>query len=142
MAEITQLPYDIIEPVMPPAPPPDFTWVIISGAIVAVVLVAIALVYWRRTRQRRLARKQLEQAQRAFLAGALPEHAAAYAIAEALRGGFGVGQVAATEASDKRWQAFVARLDTLRYSTSGADASALTDLFTEAALWLRGKSPC
>ncbi len=142
MAEIAQLPYDIIEPVMPPAPPPDFTWALIVGAVVAAFLITIALLYWRRTRQRRWARKQLTQARRAFLAGALPEHAAAYAIAEALRGGFGMGQVTATEASDPRWQAFVARLDRMRYSASSADTSELTGLFTEAAFWLREKSPC
>jgi hypothetical protein len=142
MAEITPLPYDIIEPVMPPAPPPDFTWACIAGAMAVVLLIAVALIYRRRTRQRRLARRQLEQARRAFVAGVLPEHDAAYAIAEALRGGFGVRQLAATKTSDPRWRAFIERLDSLRYRAGATDTPVAADLFTEAAFWLRGKPPC
>lgn len=142
MAEIAQLPYDIIEPAMPPAPPPDFTWAFVIGAIVALTLIALALVYRRRTRRRRLARRQLELARRSFLAGTLPAYDAAYAIAEALRAGFGLGQISAAESGAARWQAFVAKLDRARYSANGADESVLADLFAEAAVWLRGKSPC
>ena len=142
MAEIVQLPFDIIEPVVPPGPPQDFTWAIVAGVSIAVMLVALALVYWRRTRQRRLARALLAQAQRASLAGTLAQQDAAYAIAEALRAGFGVRQISAAAASDARWQAFVQRLDQLRYSASGAEQAALPELFTEAAFWLRNKPPC
>jgi hypothetical protein len=141
MAEVVQLPFDIIDPVMPPAPPLDSTWIVVAASMAALVLAALIWVYWRRTRQRRLARKQLSRARQAFVAGALAEHEAAYAIADALRAGWGVRQVAATDNSDQRWQAFIQRLDRMRYSASSTDA-AMADLFAEAAFWLRGKSQC
>lgn len=142
MAEIAQLPYDIIEPVMPPPAPPDFTWAIVAGTVLAIVSIMLAVYHWRRTRLRRLARRRLEQARRAFVAGALPGHDAAYAIAEVLRTGFGARHVTATAASSADWRAFVERLDQTRYGASGADQKILDDLFAEARFWLRGKSPC
>lgn len=142
MADIPALPFDIIEPAMPPAPPPDYTWPLVLGMLVLLALLAWAVMRWRGTRSRRLGRRRLAQARQAFHGGRLSAHAAAFAIADALRTGFGVRQVAAADGGDARWRAFVERLDRLRYQPAAIDESGLDALFAEAASWLRGKSPC
>jgi hypothetical protein len=141
MAEIAPLPFDIIEPAMPPAPPPDFTWLLMTGALIALMLVIFSAVQWRRTRHKRLARKKLARARQAFHAGTLGAHDAAFAVAEALRIAFGVTHLTATEASVPGWQAFIAKLDSMRYR-EGETPADIGELFKEAARWLRGKAPC
>ena len=139
MAEIAPLPFDIIEPAMPPAPPPDITWMLVAGTVTALVLIVLAVIHWRRTRHQRLARKQLARARQAFRTGALNAHDAAFAIAEALRTAFAVQQLTASESGDARWRAYLAKLDAARYR---AATSEVGELFAEAARWLRGKAPC
>ena len=138
MPELPTLPYDILDPAKPPLPPPNYTWWWVGLAIVLITSIVFALLHWRRTRLRRLARRQLAQARQSGLAGS----EAAFAIAVALRTGFGVPHLLATAASDARWRDFVERLDRLRYGTAGIETPELNTLFEEAARWLRGKAPC
>lgn len=139
MAEIAPLPFDIIEPAMPPVPPPDHTLAIVAGAVILLIAAALAFLHWRRTRHKRLARRQLARARQSFRSGILSAHDAAFAIADALRTGFAVRHLTATKTSDAGWQAFLARLDDARYRAATTEAG---ELFNEAARWLRGKTPC
>lgn len=141
MADIPALPFDIIEPAMPPAPPPDYSWAMLIAALALLALLAWAGVHWARTRRRRLGRRRLKQAQQAFSAGQLSAREAAFAVADALRTGLGLQRITAAASRDARWHAFVQRLDRLRYDAA-ADPSELGPLFAEAASWLRGKAPC
>lgn len=142
MNERLSLPFDIIEPPVPAAPPADHAWAIPTGALVALVLLGWAGLRWWRTRRLRRARRRLKQAQRAFASGELSAAQAAFAIAEALRTGLHCKRIVASHDSDGGWRAFVERLDRARYRGHVEDAAEIGLLFAQAAAWLKGKSPC
>jgi hypothetical protein len=141
VTEIPLLPFDIIEPAMPPLPPPDHSWAVAAAAVLAVALMLSLILHWRRTRWRRLARRKLARARDAFASGGLNGQAAAFAIAEALRTAYRVSHLKLTDETDPRWREFIVRLDELRYRRPDQAIDA-GELFSEAAHWLRRKAPC
>jgi hypothetical protein len=138
------LPFDIIAPAAPPPAPPDYTWLIVIGSLLAFALLALAAWHWRRTRQRRLARRDLRHAQQRYAAGSLENHAAAYAIAHALMAGLGTRRIWAPAGCDPDWRALVRQLDALRYGGGeAATGQAAGRLFAEAEGWLKRRgAPC
>lgn len=140
MPDTPALPFDIIPPPVPTPPPADYTWYIVGGAALALGLLAIALRHAWRTRHRRRARRALRGAEAEFHKNKLAARDAAFAIAGAMMAGFQTRQLRADANSDAAWADFVARLDTLRYTTQTTD---VTPLFAQARHWLRRKRlPC
>lgn len=140
MPDIPALPFDIIPPPVPAPLPVDTTWYIAGGAALALGLLALALRHAWRTRHRRHGQRTLRAAEAAFHKNELTARDAAFAIAGALMTGFQTRQLRANANGDAAWADFVARLDTLRYTTQTTDAA---PLFAQAHRWLKRKhAPC
>lgn len=134
MPEAPAPPFDILPPPAPPALPVDHTWLIVGGMVCTLAVVVLVLRQAWRMRHRRRAHNALRRAEAAHRAGTLGAQEAAFAIARALMQGLGTRHLRAGADAPAEWRDFVARLDTLRYTTQTTD---VMPLFAQARYWLR-----
>ena len=149
MNEATSGLIDIIEPTAPTAATANFSLIWLAGAL-ALLLIVISAIWWRRQRCQRATRKRLQQLRHALLAGNMSQQDIAYELARELAQIFKLKQRQAdappsvlphTEYVEGAH--LIASLDKLRYQAdSSIDAQVWTRLFTIAESTLRWSGRC
>ncbi len=147
MNEATSGLIDIIEPAAPAVEAASHPWLWLA---VALVLVVIAAIWWRRQRCQRAARKCLRQLRLTLLAGDMSQQNVAYVLASELAQAFQLKQLQADAPpgalpplAHAEWAHMIAALDKLRYQTdTHIDTEAWERLFTIAASTLRRGGRC
>ena len=76
---------DIVAPITPPPVPTPYGWMILGVALGLVLAISAVVVWWRRSRDRRVALSQLKRTERALRLQHLDPRAAVFQAALALR---------------------------------------------------------
>lgn len=149
MNEATSGLIDIIEPAAPAAEAATHPLLWLAVAL-ALLLVVIAAIWWRRQRCQRAARKRLRQLRLTLLAGDISQQSVAYALASELTQVFQLKQLqdqvrpsALPPVAHTEWAHLITSLDKLRYQTDACvDTEAWERLFTIAESTLRWSGRC
>ncbi len=134
---------DIVEP-LPVVTQESDAWLVIVMAILLLISVLIIVRWWLHSKHRRRTLRRLRQLRRDVTSGHMNTRALAYAIAFELRTGLQTHRLGRLhekshdESQRNAWQAFVSRLDILRYrSGSELDPTQGDALLREAIAWAR-----
>ena len=113
------LPPELVQRLADIAPPPPPDWrPLWWGAAALLLLLALGFLFMRRPGRpdpRRLALRRLDCLERDWRKGHCPDRQAAYRLAALLRLGLGLTDLRHPPLPDDEWQAFIARLDAVRY---------------------------
>jgi len=131
MAETSQL-ADIIAPIAPPPAPPPYGAIALGVELTLIVVLIVARLLWRRSRDRRAALAQLKRAERALQQQTLDPRAAAFQAAQALRRAYGTSDGATPE-----WTAFLSALNQARYAPHAPSAQDAAQLLAQARDWIK-----
>ncbi len=134
--------FDVLPPVMPVQT--DFENLLILSIAGLLILIITAILIWRYTSCRSKAARELRSLARQ-LQQQNPDHRqTAYTLAVILRNGLKLNRLShdtclppAMSSDQSRWQHYIERMASARYSRNGSDPDALRQLVLETRYWLR-----
>lgn len=135
---------DIVEP-LPVVTQGSHAWLAMVIAILLLISVLVIVRWWLHSKHRRRTLRRLRQLRRDVSSGHMNTRELAYAIAFELRTGLQTHRLGTLpkkkthdESQRNAWQAFVSRLDILRYQPGGElDPTQGDALLREAIAWAR-----
>jgi len=137
---------DGIFDVLPPAMPVQTTFdnLLVFSIAGLLILIITTLLIWRYTSCRGKASRELRSLARQLQLHEPNQRQAAYALASILRAGLNLNRISldtclppAISSDHSRWQQYIERLTSARYSRNGSDPDALNQLVLETRYWLR-----
>lgn len=129
---------DIIAPITPPPAPLPYGWMMLGVALGLVLAISAAVLWWRRSRDRRVALSQLKRTERALRLQHLDPRAAVFQAALALRR---VHRPTRALAPPSDWTHYLNALDHARYAPQLPSVQASMQLLARTRHWIL-RPPC